>query len=289
MQRILIWTRKELVFQYLTIIVGSAIFALAIVLFLLPYKVAPGGVSGVAIIVNRLYNIPAGMFMLALNIIIFFVGLRHLGLEFGTKSLVSSAAIALFTDLFNEILHLKINIHDPILAPIFGGVVLGVGLGLVLRSGGGTLGSNTLARIIVKYTNLPQSAAIMIINGIIVIVAGVAFRKADIAFYSLISIYTSSIAIDLIVEGIEYARGTFIISDKNPEIEEAVLNELRRGGTVLKGRGLYTGKDKEVLFSVVTIREINELVSLVHKIDPKAFVVVTPVHEVLGKGFRPRL
>lgn len=288
-KKILVFTRRELFFEYLVITAGAAIFALALVLFLLPYRIAPGGISGIVIVINRLTGLPAGATMLCFNIPIFFLGVRFLGAGFGIKSLYATVVISAFTDLFNEGLHLALPIGDPILAPIFGGVVFGFGLGLIIKVGGGTSGSNTIACIIARHTNLKQGTAIFLMNVGIILAAGYFFGSADLALYGFLSMYASTIVIDLIVEGLEYARGAHIISERSVEIADAVLYELGRGVTALRGRGLFTHEDKDVLFVVVTRKEIHDLIAVVKKIDPKAFVVIAPVHEVVGEGFRRRV
>ena len=288
-ERVLVLSLREKIAQYAVITVGSAIFALALVLFLLPHRIAPGGISGIAVIVKNLTGFPAGITMLCFNIPIFMLGLRFLGADFGIKSLYATVAISLFTDLFNEVLHLRMHIGDPILAPLFGGVVLGVGLGLIIKVGGGTSGSNTLARIIARHTNLKQGASIMLINTGVIAAAGYLFKSADLALYAFLALYSSTLVIDMIVEGMEYVRGVYIISDRAIEIADAILYELDRGVTAIHGRGLYTHEDKDILFAVAARKEIHDLVATVKKIDPKAFVIITPVHEVLGEGFRRRV
>lgn len=286
---VLVFTRKEKLLEYFVITIGSAIYALAVVLFLLPYKIAPGGITGIAVIINQLTGFPAGAAMLCFNIPIFIAGIKYLGADFGVKSLYATIIISLFTDVFNEVMHLKIAISDPILAPIFGGVIFGAGLGFIIKVGGGTSGSNTVARIIARYTNFKQGTSIMIINSGVIVVAGIIFRSADLALYGFLSLYASTVVIDLIVEGLEYARGAYIISKHSIEIADVILYEMERGATAIKGQGLYTHEDRDLLFVVVTRKEIHNLVAIVKKIDPKAFCIITPVHEVVGEGFRRRV
>jgi uncharacterized membrane-anchored protein YitT (DUF2179 family) len=288
-KKILVFSKREKILEYAVITLGSTIFALAMVLFLLPYKIAPGGVTGLAVIINRLTQLPAGAIMLAFNIPIFLIGIKILGMDYSAKSLYSNIIISLFTDIFNEVLHLKLAIGDPILAPIFGGVVFGIGLGLMIKVGGGTSGVNTLSLILMRYTNLKQGASIFVMNSGIILVAGVIFKSADLALYGYLAMYASSVVIDMMVEGMEYARGAYIISDRSLEIADVVLYELGRGATALKVQGLYTYEEKNMLLVVVTRKEIHDLVAIVKKIDPTAFVIITPIHEVLGKGFRRRI
>ncbi len=276
-------------FQYSIITLGAAIFGLAMTLFILPHKIAPGGISGVAVILNHHSGIPAGFIMLAFNIPIFFAGLKVFGRGFGAKSLYGTVMISVFTDLFNEWMHLSIDVGDPMLSPVFGGIVLGVGLGLILKMGGATSGSGTLARIIANYTGFKHGNAILVINTLVVAWAGFTFHSTDLAMYGLLALYVSSKVIDVIMEGMGYARGAFIISSKTQEVGDVIVSQMNRGATALKGRGVYTDAEREVLFCIVTRRETVELVAAVRIIDPLAFVVITEVHEVLGEGFRPRI
>lgn len=282
-------TPMETLVQYLVITVGAAIFGISLTLFMLPYKIAPGGISGLVVILNHESGIPAGLLMLAFNIPIFLLGLKFLGGGFGLKSLYGTVMISVFTDLTNEALGLSMPIEDAILAPLFGGVVMGAGLGLIIKMGGATSGSGTIARIIARHTNLTHGTAILILNGLIIGVAGFVFQSADLAMYGLISLWISSFVIDAIMEGMDYARGVFIITNRVETVADAILHTMGRGGTALKGRGLYTNMEREIVFCVVTRKEIHDLVRMVRKIDPKAFVVISQVYEVLGEGFRPRV
>lgn len=288
-KKILVLTSKEKIFQFAVITVGAVIASLALVLFMLPYKVAPGGVPGLAVIITTMTKFPAGITMLILNIPCFALGLWILGREFSAKTIYTAVSISVLTDFFNEILHLRITIHDPILAPIFGGVFFGVGVGLILKMGSATMGSGTIARILALKTNLKQGTAIFIINGVVIFAAGFTFRSADLALYGFLATYSSSVIVDMIVEGLEYARGAYIISDRAIEIADVILYEMQRGVTAFRGRGLYTHSDKDILFVIVTRKEIRDLTTIARKIDPAAFVIVTPVHEVLGQGFRRRI
>ncbi|OGQ22284.1 MAG: hypothetical protein A3C46_06935 [Deltaproteobacteria bacterium RIFCSPHIGHO2_02_FULL_44_16] len=287
-ERLLARSKREIFFEYAVITFGSVIFALAVVLFLLPYQVAPGGVTGAAIIIHFLTHFPVGVTMFTINMVIFLLGLKTLGVDFTMKSIYASAVISFCTDLFHEVWHLQMPIRDAVLAPVFGGVVLGVGLGLIIRMGGGTSGSNTLARVISRYTNLKQGAAIFVINSGVIAAAGIIFKSADLALYGYVAVYTSSLVIDFIVEGFEYARGAYIISSRNIEIADMIVYEMGRGVTTLSGRGFYTQEDRGVLFTVMPRKEIHDLITIVKRIDPKAFVIIMPVHEVLGEGFKMR-
>jgi len=288
-KRKLLSTWRERLFEYAIITLGAAIFGLSITLFMLPYKIAPGGVSGVVVVLNYLYDWPPGLVMLCFNIPIFLAGVRVLGSGFGAKSIYGTIMISIFTDLTHETLELRMAIDDPILAPLFGGVVMGVGLGLIIKMGGATSGSGTIARIIARYTNFKHGTAILVINTTIIAVAGFVFQSPDLAMYGLLSLWVSSKVIDAIMEGMDYARGVFIFSSKMDDISDLIIHHLNRSGTALKGRGLYTNREREMVFCVLTRKQLPELTYAIRKVDPNAFVVIMNVYEVLGEGFRPRI
>ena len=239
---------------------------------------------------NALFKWPAGFLLFALNVPIFILGLKFLGASFGMKSLYGTIMLSVFTDLFNEVLHLSVTIGDPILAPVFGGVVMGVGLGLIIKMGGATSGSGTIARILARHTNLTQGTAILLINTLVVVFAGFAFKSADLAHVRPL------VLMDLLEGDGRHHRGHWttpaastLLRAKSSRSRMSSSTKLDRGGTAIQARGLYTNAEREILFCVLTRKEVADLIGLVKRIDPKAFVIISPVHEVLGEGFRQRV
>jgi len=277
-------------YYYVFITLGAAIFGIGIAMFMVPYHVAPGGVSGLAIIINHSTGWPIGVLMAVLEVPIFLLGLRYLGATFSIKVLFATLMTSLFVFLFADVLHLSMTFDQGniLLAPIFGAVVIGVGLGLIIRAGAATSGSGTVARIIARFSNLTIGNAIGIINSLVIGLAWFVFEDAIAAMYGLIALYLSSKVIDIIVEGMDYARAAFIISARSDEISDMILYEMTRGGTALKGRGMYTNQDREILMVVVERKEVANLVRRVKAIDHRAFIIITEVYEVLGEGFRSR-
>jgi uncharacterized membrane-anchored protein YitT (DUF2179 family) len=275
---------------YGMITLGGVLFGLSMAFFMVPYHVAPGGISGIAIILNHLAGWPTGVLMAMLEIPIFFLGLRYLGVNFSIKVLYATIMTSFFTFIFADLMQLKMELaaHDLLLAPIFGSVLMGAGLGLIIKAGAATSGSGTIARIINHYSNFTIGTAIGIINSIVILLAWIVFRDATAAMYGLISLYLCSKVTDIIVEGVSYARAAFIISARSDEIADMILYDMTRGATALKGRGLYTSQDREVLLCVVERKEISNLVRNVKAIDRRAFIIITEVYEVLGEGFKPR-
>lgn len=280
---------KSIVFEYCGLAIGSVIMALALVFFLIPAKIAPGGVSGLAIVLYHLFDLPVGLLMLLFNIPLFIVGLRLLGKQFGSRTLFSFIVVSLVTDFCDTVLRLDAATTDPLLASIFGGIVLGIGLGVVFRFKGTTGGSDIVGQIINKYSNVSVGVGILIVDFFVITFAGLVFRNINLALYGFISLYFSSKVLDLILDGFDYARAFYIISEKQDEIIALITQDMGRGGTEISGSGFYTRKERNVLYTVVTRREVATLRQEIQKIDPRAFIIITNVHEVIGEGFRQRI
>ncbi len=279
---------KKIIYEYVMIGMGSIIMSLGLVIFLAPAKIAPGGVSGLAIVLYHSFNLPMGIMMLIFNIPLFIMGIKILGKKFGSRTLYAFILLSVATDLFNKFLPAQSSVTEPLLASIFGGIILGAGLGLVFRFKGTTGGSDIVGQIINKYTDLSIGTSIMLVDFFIISIAGLAFRDINLALYGFIGLYFSSRVIDLIIDGFDYARSFYIVSEKKDEIMDAIIKEMGRGGTLLDGKGFYTRKKRDLLFTVCTRKEVGGLKELVLNIDPDAFIIVNNVHEVIGEGFRRR-
>jgi len=242
-----------------------------------------GGVSGIAIILYYIFRSPVGITMLLLNIPIFVLGIKMLGSSFGFKTLYGTFILSLFVDLLN-LFKLPV-IKDPIIATVYGGILGGLGLGIVFKYGGSTGGTDILAQVFSHFTGLNIGQSLLIIDGIIVISAGFIFDFV-LALYALLVIFIQGYSIDLVQQGLSYTKAALIFSDRPRDIGEKILKELGRGVTVFYGMGLYTGREREILYCVVSQSEVGRLKEIIHKNDPKAFVVITPAHEVLGEGFK---
>ena len=275
--------------DYLMITFGSTLVALSLILFLVPAKIAPGGVSSIAMILFHLFKLPVGMVMLIFNIPLFIAGIKTLGKRFGPRTVYAFTMVSLIYEFFDKVCGLEAATTDKLLASVFGGIVLGFGLGIVFRSQGSTGGSDIVGQIIHKYTNVSVGIGIMMIDFIVISFAGFAFQDITLALYGFISLYASSKVVDITLDGFDYARSFYIISEKQNEIIRAITHDLNRGGTIIPGIGFYTRKARNILFIVVTRKEVETVRQTVKKIDPNAFVIISNVHEVLGEGFRPRV
>jgi len=271
------------IIDLLGITLGAFLIALSIDVFLAPNKLVGGGVSGIAIILYYIFKSPVGITMLLLNIPIFILGIKILGSSFGFKTLYGTFMLSFFVDLLN-LFKLPI-IKDPIIATVYGGILGGLGLGIVFKYGGSTGGTDILAQVFSHFSGLNLGQSLLIIDGIIVLSAGFIFDFV-LALYALLVIFIQGYSIDLVQQGLSYTKAALIFSDRPRDIGEKILKELGRGVTVFYGMGLYTGKEREILYCVVSQSEIGRLKEIIHRNDPKAFVVITPAHEVLGEGFK---
>jgi len=280
------WRQRALgaIFEFLGVTTGVFLLALGLDLFLVPNKIAAGGVSGIATILHYLLGLPVGMTMLALNVPLFLLGIYRLGLKFGFRSLYGTISLSLFVDGLAP--YLPVATRDPLLASAFGGALVGLGLGIVFRYRGTTGGTDLAAAILRTYTGANVGQLLFLVDGLVVLAAGFTFRSWELAMYALITIFITAWLVDLVQEGISYTKAFWIISEESDRIARSVIKDLNRGATALKGQGMYTGRPREVLLVVVNRAETTRLKDLVYEIDPRAFIILADVHEVLGEGFK---
>jgi len=274
---------KRLV-EFIWVTIGVALTALGLNLFLIPNKIAAGGVSGIAIIFHYLIGSPVGLTMLALNVPLFVMGIYRLGLTFGFRSLYGTLSLSVLVDFLAPFL--PVPTGDLLLAAIFGGVLTGLGLGLVFRFRGTTGGTDLAAAVLRTYTGVNIGQLLFLVDATVVLAAGLLFQSWELMLYALITIFVTAWVIDLVQEGFSYAKAFFVISNRIEIIAGKILRELGRGATALKGRGLYTGADREVLLTVVNRSEVSRLKEIIYETDPDAFVILADVREVLGEGFK---
>jgi uncharacterized membrane-anchored protein YitT (DUF2179 family) len=274
--------------QGIYIVLGSAVMALAYNLFLLPHHIVPGGAGGVAMVLNYFFATPVGLTILVINIPLFILGIKTLGRTYGVKSILGIAVSSLLIDGFTYVLHLGPATDNKILACIFGGIMLGAGLGLVFRGGGSTGGSDIIGQVLNRYTNFSTGTAILVVDFVVITAAGLCFGEFELALYGYLNLYLQTRAIDLVLEGLSYTRALFIVSDSADAIARAITTKMNRGATVMSATGAYSREKKDMVFSVMSKREVARAREIVREIDARAFVTITDVYEVLGEGFRPR-
>jgi uncharacterized membrane-anchored protein YitT (DUF2179 family) len=282
--------------NYSVVLLGAFIMATAFVLFITPYKIVPGGIYGVSIIIHYLTlgafsfapnGLPVGMMGIILDIPITLVGIRLLGKRFALKSIVGLFSTSIFIDLITFFWGPKPLVEgDILLSSLFGGVLMGLGLGLIFKAKGATGGTDTIAMIFEKYTRIPIGRLLIIIDSMVVILGVIAFRDWKIPLYSLIVIYVTGRVVDSVIQGFGNGKTLFIISDKYEQIRHRILFDLDRGGTFLMAQGMYEGKEKKVIYTNIDRRQLAVLISFIKEIDPNAFVTVIDANEIIGHGFK---
>ncbi len=287
---------KKWFISYSLIVIGSIILAAGFVFFISPYKIVPGGVYGIAIVIHYMTEglfkwapsgLPIGLMGLIMNIPLTIIGIRILGPRFGVKTVVGFVLTSVFMDLITYLFgEAPLVAGDALLSSIFGGVLVGLGLGLIFKSKATSGGSDIVAMIIAKYTKMPLGQLMIYVDSVIVLVGLVVFADWKIPLYSWIVIYVTGKTIDIVLQGMSVDKTLFIISDKFVEIRDRIINDLHRGGTYIPGKGMYNGSDKTIIFTVVNRREMALLQEYIHEIDPTAFLTVLEANEILGEGFK---
>ncbi|SMC23831.1 Uncharacterized membrane-anchored protein YitT, contains DUF161 and DUF2179 domains [Clostridium acidisoli DSM 12555] len=267
--------------ENLEILLGSFLTALGFNVFLNPNDIASGGVAGISVIIKHVFGVQPAITQFALNIPLFFLGLIILGKLYGLRTVVGSFFLPFFIFLTKNIPAITLN---PLLASIYGGLVVGIGLGLVFKGNASTGGLSIIASIVNKYTGFSMGKCQMLTDACVVISASIVFSP-DKVLYALISIFLTSKAIDLIQLGFTSSKVAFVVSDKSDEISKIILKNLNRGLTKLSGLGGYTEESRTVLMVVMEQSEITRFKNMVEAIDPSAFIIISNTHEVLGRGF----
>lgn len=273
--------------DFALIIAGGFVQAVALAYFLVPNELVSGGVSGFAQLGYYVYGLPIGLMTIIANVPLFIMGWRYLGgPRFAFRTILCVVSYSVFTDLLLQLSDSQPFTGDILLATIFGGIILGVGLGLVYLGRGTSGGTDIIGRIMHKRLGMSVSSSYMITDSLAVILAGFVFTW-DKALYGIIMIYLSGVAADMISQGTNAVRSAMIVTNKTQEVASAISDELGRGATIIQAKGSYTNDDKPILYCVVTPGEVVRLKTLVHDTDPKAFMVVGHANEALGEGFQP--
>lgn len=263
---------------------GALLMAVGLEIFLVPNKIIDGGITGISIMVSHITGVPLGIFLTLFNLPFLFMGYKQIGKTFALSTLFAVLVMSIGTYFLHPVAPITI---DPLLAAVFGGVLLGVGVGLVIRSGGSLDGTEIVAILINKRTPFSVGEIVMFINVFILGSAGFIFGW-DHAMYSLIAYYLAFKLIDITIEGIDQSKSVWIISDKYKEIGDALTQRLGRGVTYLEGEGAYSGDSKKVIFVVITRLEEAKLKAIVEDWDSQAFVAVGNIHDVKGGRFKKK-
>lgn len=305
--------KKHPVLDYIAIAFGSAVMAIGIGVFLVDARVVPGGVSGLSMAIHYVTNnaVPVGLTMWVLNVPLYIWGVKVLGKEFGFRTFFGFTLNSFFIDLFRgdipglSFIRLQdtstvqdLLKNDFLFLILIGAVLIGVGLGIIFKFKGTTAGSDIVAAIMQKRFGVKPGMAIMIIDFVVIAFAGLIIELKGLSdgrpafsltLYAFFLLFISSRILDVIIDGFDYARAVYIVSDKYEELGKRIMNELSRGATAIKSRGLYRNVEREVIVTVVPMRELGILNDIIKEVDPDAFVIINNVHEVLGEGFRRRI
>ena len=279
-------TAKQLFIAYFWITVGSAVYALGFDWCYAPNAIGFGGITGLAQIINAaLPWAPIGVIVIVLSLPLFILGWRLLGGHLLFSSLYAMFISSVFVDLFAALV--PFQPMDPMLAAIFGGILVGISLGVVLLQGATTGGTDLLARLLkLRFAWLPMGKLLMAVDLAVIVAVALAFRNLSSALYGLVSLYIFTAVMDMVLYGLDRAKVAYIISSKPDEVSKAIFQELDRGVTFLHGEGGWSGESKKVLLCAFKQKQIVPLRRMVKEIDPEAFLIVCEAHEVLGDGFR---
>jgi len=269
----------------LLIVVGLLCCAAAYNMYLIPNSIAAGGFTGIGQLVNSIVDIKVGTVSIILNVPLFLLSMKSLGLRFGVRSLLAMLGLSLFIDY----LPIPAATNDMLLATVFGGALGGFGFGLILRGSATTGGSDMLASLIHRHVpSVRVSVGIFAVDGLVILASAFVFDQTA-AMYALICTFLMNVVVDLVLEGPDSAHSYFVISDHSEAIAQRVMEELERGVTAFDAKGMYSGVKKQVLLCVVNRFESAQLRRIIFSIDPVAFVIANKAHEVLGEGFKEQL
>jgi len=274
-------TPVELLKKFIFITAGAVLMAVALEVFLVPNEIIDGGITGISIVLSKITALPLGIFLFIINLPFLFLGYKQIGKTFAISTLYGIVVMSVTTQLLH---HVSPFTNEKILAVLFGGLILGLGVGLVIRFGGSLDGTEIVAILLSKKTRVPVGQIIMIMNVFIFIVAGFVFGW-DSAMYSIFTYYMASKVMDIVVEGLNESKSVTIISSEYEEISQTIQDRLGRTTTFIYARGGYSREDTQMIYCVVTRLELAKLKSVVQEIDPKAFIAIEHVSDVLGGNF----
>lgn len=274
--------KKYLAKDLLLITVGAFIYAFGVTYFFVANKLADGGIAGVSLVLHYLFNFNISITYFVLNVPILILGYWYIGKQFMLKTIYGTIATTISLRIVQNY---QGPMEDTLMAAIFGGLLIGIGLGLILIGGGSSGGTDTLAKAINKFCGLSLGKGFLILNSLVLTSAGIIFGK-EVFMYTLVGTFVSTKAIDFLQDGFEKAKGLLIISTKSEEIKSRILKETGRGITIIDGKGGYTNNEKAIIYCVVRKYEETAVKRIVKDIDKHAFMTITEVTDVLGEGFK---
>ena len=279
------WQQQLIDYVYVTL--GSLSLAVGIALFIVPFHFVPGGVIGLSVIVNQLTGFPVGMVSLAINIPLLLWGIRTLGGHVGLKTMYAMVFNSVLIDFFSEYLHVQPLTHDMLVASVFGGLLVGFGIALIIRGNATSGGTDIIAQILSRHLLVPVGKLFLIVDGLIVLTGVAVFQNLDGVPYAAIIIFVISRTIDYTISGFDNRKAVFIVSEYYVEIRQFILVELDRTGTLIPGRGLFfQDKERNIIFTALSRKELSRLQQFIARTDPNAFLTAINTNEVFGLGFR---
>jgi uncharacterized membrane-anchored protein YitT (DUF2179 family) len=280
---------KRMIASSSLVVIGCSISAIAYSLFLIPHHFVPGGIAGVSIILNYFLKVPVGVMIFVLNIPIIILAFKVMGRRYALRTLAGIVLSSFLIDFFHEVLRVPSATENPILASIYGGVMLGVGLGLVFRGHATTGGSDVVGMILSKTTGMSIGFGILITDFIIISASGLAYRNLEAPLYGYIVLFLSTRVIDMVLEGWNYSKLVYITSTQTQAIADFILKDLNRGGSAIRARSLYLNREGEVIMTVIHRKQLPELRQFIKDTDPEAFVIINDTYDVLGRGFKSKV
>lgn len=271
--------------DFLLIFSGAAMMGAGLRIFILPNKMALGGIPGIAIPLHFVSGLPTGLLILLINIPVFIVGIKKMGILFGFRTIIAVLLFSFFTDFFEQIIHIPQLTDEYILATLYGGTFLGIGMGLIFRAGASAGGISILAAIVSSKTHIKQGKFMMVMDLIIISAGSFYFGNPEIVLWGILITYIITQVIDFVLAGPPTGKIAQIFTEKDALISEKVKNELQRGGTIFEGIGIYTSKKRKMLMVALNTNQVIHLKKIVEKTDPGAFVVISNAYEITGQGF----
>lgn len=275
--------KNELI-NLIHIIFGGVLLAAGVSFFILPGEIATGGTPGIAILLHHLTNLPTGFLVVAVNIPLYIAGIKMLGKGFAVRTTIAILLMSALIDLFSQFDFAGQITESTMLATLYGGILVGGGVGLILKGNASAGGSTIVARLISSRTSITSGQVIMFIDLLIIVSSGFIFNDIEKALWSLISIYVTGKIIDMVLSGASTSRVVHIATEKAPELSEQLMIQLHLQGSIMKGTGLHSDEEKTIIFLVVESRRLGVLRSLIREIDPEAFMVVMEARELQGRG-----
>ena len=278
---------KNFIKESIGMIVGCILISVALNMFFSPHTIAPGGLSGLSVVLSKVSGLSVSAIMLIMGIPLIFFSIKILGTKNAIKTLIGMLLLSLCISLTSSLSQVSVT-DDVLLAAITGAILLGLGLGVVFSVDGSTGGTDLIAIMINKaIPSIPLSKCLVCIDGLVVMSSGIVNKNLETALYSAISLYVIVKMIDFIISGFDYSKCFIIITNEEEKLKEAIVNDIKRGITILDGRGGYTDSSKSVLIVAVNKKQEVHMKKLIKNVDKNAFIIVSKAHEVFGEGFSP--